>query len=244
MARSNPKKPSAVDQIHLGLLDLIQRSALTPGDKLPSEDQLTQRFDCSRPTLREALKILEQDGIIETQHGRGRFLTAAASLMVERPITCFESVSTMMRGLGYKPTSSLISVLATPAGAMVANALQCSPSTTVARVERLRFHERKALVYSLNYLRIDDLPIGGLETIDWTGSVVELLRGRGKEPVMSTAAVSAVTLPRDVSQDHHLADFGAALLITETCFTNRGEAVLFAQDYHRGDAFSFSFARR
>lgn len=244
MAHSHPRKPSAVDQIHLGLLDLIQRSALVPGDRLPSEDQLTQRFACSRPTLREALKILEQDGIIETQHGRGRFLTAGATLMVERPITCFESVSTMMRGLGYRPANTLIGVGAVQAGAMVANALQCSPATAVARVERLRFHERKALVYSLNYLRIDDLPGGDPDAIDWTGSVVDLLRGQDKEPVMSTATVAAVPLPRDVVKAHHLADFEPALLITETCFTKRGEAVLFAQDYHRGDAFSFSFARR
>jgi GntR family transcriptional regulator len=33
-------------------------------------------------------------------------------------------------------------------------------------------------------------------------------------------------------------------LIREVCFTARGDRVLFAMDYHRGSAFSFSFLRR
>jgi len=34
------------------------------------------------------------------------------------------------------------------------------------------------------------------------------------------------------------------LLITELCFTEQGKPVIYAQDYHRGDAFSFNFSRR
>ena len=44
------------------VMALIAREELKAGDKLPSEAELAQMFNISRPTLREALKLLEQDG--------------------------------------------------------------------------------------------------------------------------------------------------------------------------------------
>ena len=54
-----------VDQI----LEAIFRGDLTPNDKLPSENELTQIFGVSRVTVREAIRALEQDGVIEVRQG-------------------------------------------------------------------------------------------------------------------------------------------------------------------------------
>ena len=63
-------------QLRDRIADLIRDEGLKPGDRLPTEAQLTQRFRISRPALREALKLLEQDDVINVQHGRGRFVSA------------------------------------------------------------------------------------------------------------------------------------------------------------------------
>jgi DNA-binding FadR family transcriptional regulator len=47
----------------------IVRSALAEGDSLPSETQLLERFKVSRPTIREAFRILESEGLIELRQG-------------------------------------------------------------------------------------------------------------------------------------------------------------------------------
>jgi GntR family transcriptional regulator, transcriptional repressor for pyruvate dehydrogenase complex len=53
---------------------IILEGNLSPGDVLPTERELAQAFGISRGTLREAFRILEREGLIETRPGGGRFL--------------------------------------------------------------------------------------------------------------------------------------------------------------------------
>ncbi len=57
------------------LEELILDGTLQPGDKIPSERQLSQRLSASRPLIREALKELRGRGVINTLHGKGSFVT-------------------------------------------------------------------------------------------------------------------------------------------------------------------------
>ncbi|MGB0696597.1 MAG: FadR/GntR family transcriptional regulator [Rhodospirillaceae bacterium] len=54
--------------------DMIVRGVLREGNRLPSERELAERLDVSRPKLREALKTLEERGLVETRHGEGSFI--------------------------------------------------------------------------------------------------------------------------------------------------------------------------
>ena len=56
------------------ILDLIKEGKLKPGDKLPSEHILAEKFGTSRPSVREALSALEILGIIESRGGKGNFI--------------------------------------------------------------------------------------------------------------------------------------------------------------------------
>lgn len=54
--------------------DLIVQGVLSEGDRLPSERELSARLNVSRPKLRDALKTLEQNGLICVRHGEGTFV--------------------------------------------------------------------------------------------------------------------------------------------------------------------------
>lgn len=56
------------------LLAAINRGDFRPGDKLPSESELSKTFGVSRVSIREALGGLETIGLIEIRHGRGSFV--------------------------------------------------------------------------------------------------------------------------------------------------------------------------
>lgn len=56
------------------LIDLIKLQKLIPGDKLPPERQLAELLAVSRPSLREALHILQAQGIVLIKHGQGTFI--------------------------------------------------------------------------------------------------------------------------------------------------------------------------
>jgi GntR family transcriptional regulator len=55
----------------------IQSGELEPGQQLPAETALTNRFGVALPTLRQALGILRAEGLIESRHGIGTFVKDA-----------------------------------------------------------------------------------------------------------------------------------------------------------------------
>ncbi len=65
------------------LLDLMMRGEISPGDKLPSTENLAKTMGTSVISAREAVKNLEVIGIVEISHGRGIFLTRGAPVIEE-----------------------------------------------------------------------------------------------------------------------------------------------------------------
>lgn len=64
-----------VDQVE----QLIRNESLKPGDRLPSEREMAQLLGVSRPSLREAVRILEARGRLAVRHGLGVFVQAPRS---------------------------------------------------------------------------------------------------------------------------------------------------------------------
>jgi len=88
--------PRASSVLANALRERILAGDIPPGAELPTERELGQQGGVSRATVREALRILESDGLIETRLGRrgGSSVRAPTSLPIER------SVGTFIRGGG------------------------------------------------------------------------------------------------------------------------------------------------
>lgn len=56
------------------LQKMIEQDRLVPGDKIPSERELSERLNVGRSSVREALRALELLGLIETRRGEGTFI--------------------------------------------------------------------------------------------------------------------------------------------------------------------------
>ena len=63
------------EQVRDSIAELLI-SDLRPGDVLPTETAVAEWLMVSRSTVREAMKLLEQEGLVETRRGMGRFATA------------------------------------------------------------------------------------------------------------------------------------------------------------------------
>lgn len=68
-----------------GIAEAIAEGRYRPGQKLPSERELTETFDVSRPTIREAMIALEIRGIVEARHNAGVFVAAVAPPLAPEP---------------------------------------------------------------------------------------------------------------------------------------------------------------
>lgn len=240
----SPKK--VAEQVRDAVADFIRDQGLKAGDRIPTEAELCAAFGISRPSVREALRLLEQERLIVTEHGRGRFVTATALLKVARPITAFESITTMLAALGFHPVTRVISARIEPGSDQPAAsaALGLGEGATVFVLERIREDGDQVLVYSIDILPADLIP-DATAAQELTGSVNELLAAHGHRPVMSTANVAAANLPDGAHQSvRGVAVEEPWLLVTETCLAGSGRPVLYARDYHRGNAISFNFSRQ
>jgi GntR family transcriptional regulator len=231
-------------QVHEELLELIRRDALEPGERFPSEAELSERFGVSRGTVREALKLMEQDGILHVYHGRGRFLAAAAALHVSRPVTRFESVTEMLASRGYVLDIRVVSVgITRPTPEEAADWGLC-PDEELVHLERVRLYKGEVIVVSVNSFCASLLGDQDVTEVDFSTSLMEWLEQRGSGPVSSAAEIRATALPARFAALPEVDDQQPWLLIVEECVERSGAFVLHSEDYHRGDFVSFHVLRR
>jgi GntR family transcriptional repressor for pyruvate dehydrogenase complex len=64
------------ERIARQIQDLVTSEQLVPGDKLPAQRELAEAFGVSRTAVREALKLLQERGLVEVRTGRGTYVTS------------------------------------------------------------------------------------------------------------------------------------------------------------------------
>lgn len=76
---------------------LIERGELAPGSRLPAERELAQMLGVSRPTVREALIVLEVEGFVDIRMGSGIYVTARKGPSADLPPEDFEGPFELLR---------------------------------------------------------------------------------------------------------------------------------------------------
>ena len=93
----------ASEAIYEQIKEKILVGELRPGDRLPSERQLMDMLARSRPTIREALRMLERDGFIRTAPGtHGAIIQKFGTANVEQPLETMLQVSDITIGELYE----------------------------------------------------------------------------------------------------------------------------------------------
>jgi GntR family transcriptional regulator len=239
------QEPGGRDSATKGLSDRLRQlitTGLVPGDRLPSEPELAVQHGVSRSSIREALKALEQDGLVYSVRGRGRFVSPMGSVSVERPVTRYESTTAMLESLGFAVTTVVLDVQEARAEPRVAEMLDLAVADPVIALTRLRVSGDQPLVFSQNMLPRDALP-GPVRYRDWSVSLTSALAAHGHHLTSSAARITAATLPAEPAARYHLEGLDPWLLIEETSFTRDGHRVLYSRDYHRGDLIGFNVLR-
>jgi len=112
----------------------IQGRMLEPGDRLPSERELSRRLGASRGTVRKALAVLQQSGLVAPDGTRGWFLLKT-SLGEPNALVSFTEMATTR---GLTPGARVISALTRGGDADEAATLRVAPGTPLFELERVR----------------------------------------------------------------------------------------------------------
>jgi GntR family transcriptional regulator len=158
-------------QVVLGELSR-QIDTMEPGDQLPTEENLAERFSVSAMTVRRALQSLSDAKRTIAVRGRGTFV---APQTVSKRMT-LTSFTESMKAAGMQARTELISASVSPADAIAAEHLRVEIGEPVYQLRRLRFGDNIPLCLELTYLPAVLYP--GLLGEDLTGSLYELLHRR------------------------------------------------------------------
>lgn len=199
-----------------------------PGDRLPSETELCERFGVSRMTVRQAIQLLATEGLLYRRAGQGTFI---GSRRVPRPLGSPLSFTENMRQRGLRASSQLLTAaMIAPAPEDVA-ALQLTADVRhVVLLERLRLAddvpmaiERAILVPDLARVLESDLEGGSLHVaIEQFGRIPTRAEARvsarpsaaRERKLLGQGSAGVVLCERRVIVDQH----SVPLEHTETCY--------------------------
>jgi GntR family transcriptional regulator len=225
---------------YLQLSEILQqevgkRQSLHEVYQLPSENVLAAQHGITRVTVRRALDVLERDGWIYREKGRGSF---AAVRRVEHELTKLVSTTEDMRKRGWALTTRLVSVETVPTPARVADALEVQEGEPCYKLCRLRIVDGDPISIQTPYLPTALCP--DLEQNDLTQSLYRLLETRyglrlwtGHETLRARC-----TLP----QEEGLLDVPECtpvMYMERVTYTVTGHAVEYLEAVWRGDRYDF-----
>jgi GntR family transcriptional regulator len=229
------------DQLRQLIVDGIARDGLQPGDPLPGEHRLCERYGISRTVVRQALAQLEHEGLVERVKGKGTF--------VSRPRTSESLVHTLV-GLyddverrGGHVHSDVLRHERSAADEEVATALEVPVGSPVVVLERLRHVDGEP--WSLSTTWMPDAV--GAVTLDADLSETSLYRLLAARDVVATRGVrSAEATVATHEQAQHLGvSAGSALLrLRSVSRDDTDRPIEYFIAYHRGDRSRFEFQLR
>lgn len=133
----------------------IRARELTPGDKLPTEFELSREFMVNRHTVRRALSDLQDKGIVESTQGRGSYVRRPSTPMrLQRRPRFTEHV----QARGRTPRTETLKLTVRASDSKVAGQLGLRAGAPVIFLERRRFIDDEPTALSQHYFSHDRFP--------------------------------------------------------------------------------------
>lgn len=150
MAMRSKKQP-LYDQLVDILSEKIDHE-YRPGDLMPSERELSERYGLSRTTVRLALQELERLGLVIRQHGRGTFVADRSAQTANLMQTY--SFTEQMRELGRVPKTDILDFTELDADANMAEHVGVREGERVFKLKRLRSADGTPMMVEVTYLPV------------------------------------------------------------------------------------------
>jgi len=222
-------------QIAEAIGSLLASGVLPPGYVLPPERVLCAQFRISRMTLRQAISLLDREGLVNSRRGVGTVVTHSRLAKQQQEALSF---SEEIRARGGRPESRLISLdLAIPSPS-VRDFFELHEQQKVYEVERVRLKDGEPL--ALEFARLPERLCPGLERFDLArSSLYEILeRSYGIRIVTCDEEISA-EIPN--SQQRKLLSLPArtaVLVISRKAYMEDGRPLELTRSFFRGDRYS------
>lgn len=225
-------------QIGEALRTRIENGDLVPGEKIPSENELTDQYHVSRNTARLAINSLMLDGLVYRVKGKGTYVAAER---MSYGLMHLSSFSEEMRNRGLRPGSRMLSFTKEIPSKRTCQILKLESDQSMYHIERLRLADDEPMALNISFIPVYLCP--DLEYKDLaSGSLYALLENQYgyhlgyAEYVIKTAS----------ADDYHAKLLGVSvddtMLVREgTTYLENGTPIEHTILFNRGDKYEFTF---
>jgi len=217
----------------------IENGQLKKGEKLPSENELVQRFGISRITATAALDEMVKARLAYRQRGRGTF--------VAQPFlsnfSFFSSFTEDMHERGLEPSSRLVSLLVAKPNLEMLEKLRMSDKNEYYCLKRARLANNEPVVFQSAYLPVN--MYADLENVDFERQYLyEVMRKTyGYKPTWGEAIVEAGAATTEEAGCLDIKNGAPVLIIWHLTLDDRFVVLEYVRSVYRSDRFSFSTGR-
>jgi len=221
-------------QIHDQIKSEIDQKIWKIGERLPSERDLAEKFQVSRMTLRQAITLLVEEGVLERRVGSGTFITRTRVQEKMRGTTSFTEI---MKSQGKEPSSQVISYRKTIPSLQEVDKLGIDKTETIIRMERVRYADGIPVVYEV--ASIPEKFIKNFNREEVTSHFFQTLERHGYKIGKSHQTIYA-RLAKDKIADYLQISKGQAILgLTQVSYFEDGTAFEYVKSQYVGERFEF-----
>jgi GntR family transcriptional regulator len=218
------------------LRERIRSGEWKPGDLIPSERELSEAYDISRMTARQAITDLVNEGVFFREQGRGTFVTQNKITQQLLHLTGFTED---IRARGQRPSTKLLAAGMQPADEVAAGQLRVASGEPMFVLRRLRLADDEPLA-----IEVSMLTFKGCERLaeeDFAHeSLYQLLESAYGIPLMEADQEIEAGLANEEEAKILDVALGSAVLHTRrTTYTERNRPVEYATSVYRGNKYTF-----
>lgn len=222
----------------------IQSGQLQPGERLPSEPEFSNQLGVSRTTLRDAVRILLNSGVLERRRGVGTFVSQNPLINIQEGLETLLSTTDVIRQQGYEPGTIKSRWETIPANDILAKALDITPGDLIDHLSRTRTANGVPVIQSEEYL-----PTGILDTDkltnqagDW--SLYDSLKQQSLEIFTATCKINPIIADQRLASLLKVPQNHSLLLLRQTHYTSNNKPILYCENYHNSSIIEFHIVRR
>lgn len=215
----------------------IDEGEFAPQDAIPSERQLEAQYNLSRPTIRQAIDLLERQGYLYRIHGKGTFVSPPK---LQKGILELTSFSEDMRNRGLEPGQRILEFGLMEPAAKILNQLNLYSGNQVLRIKRVRLGNDEPIGIQDSYLALGKDQVITREEIEEKGSIYTILQQ--KFGIFPTEADETLEVTLATPEEAELLQIpvGSPLLLNERVLWSQDrKAIEFVRILYRGDRYKY-----
>ncbi|MBV9324276.1 MAG: GntR family transcriptional regulator [Chloroflexi bacterium] len=222
------------------LRGMIQQGQIGTGAVLPGELELAAQLGVSRHTVRHALGVLTNEGLLRRERGRGTTVVSASpTTMIERSLTAFYAFAWEARARGATQHSRILDRQTLSADPTFAERLGVPEGSELERIVRVRAADEDPLVLETAYLPQRLSSVLDTPTLERESMYDELERYWGLRVTGARESIRPIVLSRATARLLRTRTGAPAFSVERTTWSDRGP-IEWQESIVRGDRYLYS----